>query len=115
MRGPGPSASIRAVVRARGRPGPVLFSGDATGDANEEHDEQGRRGRRQAAAYQGAAEAVFAILIGGGIGYWADARFDTGPRYLLVGIAVGFCSFVLRLVRLGRRLQQIDEEPGQQQ
>ncbi len=62
------------------------------------------RARRQGRAYQGAAEAVFAILIAGGIGYWADTHFDTAPRYLLIGIAIGFASFVLRLLRLGREL-----------
>jgi F0F1-type ATP synthase assembly protein I len=63
-----------------------------------------RVARRQGLAYQGAAEAVFAILIAAGIGYWADQHFDTAPRYLLIGTAVGFASFVLRLVRLGRQL-----------
>jgi len=73
-----------------------------------ETDEKERSARRQGAAYQGAAEAVFAILVAGGLGYWADSHFGTQPRYLLVGIVVGFCSFVLRLVRLGRRLQEPD-------
>ncbi len=60
--------------------------------------------RRHGRAYQGAFEAVFAILVAAGIGYWADDRFDTTPRYLLIGIAIGFCSFVVRLLRLGRDL-----------
>jgi F0F1-type ATP synthase assembly protein I len=60
----------------------------------------------KAAAYQGAFEAVFAILIAAVIGDLADDHFGTAPRYLLVGFAIGFCSFVLRLVKLGRRLQE---------
>lgn len=60
----------------------------------------------KAAAYQGAIEAVFAILIAAVIGDLADDHFGTAPRYLLVGFAIGFCSFVLRLVKLGRRLQE---------
>ena len=72
----------------------------------ERQGERDRPAQRQNAAYQGALEAVMAILIAAGIGYWADQRFETSPRYLLIGVAVGFASFVLRLVRLGRRLHE---------
>jgi F0F1-type ATP synthase assembly protein I len=60
-----------------------------------------------------AFEAVFAILIGAGLGYLVDDRFGTSPLYLFVGIAIGFGAFVLRLVRLGRALQPSDGEPSQ--
>ena len=66
--------------------------------------------RRGLAAYQGAFEAVLAIPIAIGGGYWLDGRFDTTPIFLLVGAAVGFGAFVLRLVRLGRQLHP-DREP----
>jgi ATP synthase protein I len=79
-------------------------------------DESERTARRQGAAYQGAVEAVFAILIAGGIGYWADSRWGTSPWGLLIGFLVGFASFVLRLVRLGRQLREseppADGKPG---
>lgn len=68
--------------------------------------ERERTARRQGAAYQGAFEAVFAILVAAGIGYWADEHFGTSPRWLLVGVVIGFTSFVLRLLRLGKRLQE---------
>lgn len=71
--------------------------------------EEKRSRDRQVAAYQGAFEAVFAILVAGFIGKLADDHFGTAPRYLLVGFAIGFCSFVLRLLRLGRRLQSSAE------
>jgi F0F1-type ATP synthase assembly protein I len=58
--------------------------------------------RRQGAVYQGAFEAVIAILISAGIGYWLDGYLDTAPVLLLIGIAVGFVSFTVRLIRLGR-------------
>jgi F0F1-type ATP synthase assembly protein I len=70
-------------------------------------DEEEKSRSRQAAAYQGAFEAVFSILIGAFAGKLADDYFDTTPRYLLVGFAIGFGSFVLRLVRLGRTLQRL--------
>ncbi len=67
------------------------------------------RARRQGRAYQGAFEAVFAILVAAGIGTWADNRFDTTPRYLLIGIAIGFCSFVIRLLRIGREMNAAND------
>jgi F0F1-type ATP synthase assembly protein I len=69
-----------------------------------------RRASRQGAAYQGAFEAVIAILIAAFLGNLADDHFGTAPRYVLVGFAIGFAAFVLRLVRLGRHLQE--PEPG---
>jgi F0F1-type ATP synthase assembly protein I len=62
-------------------------------------------------AYQGALEAVFSIVIATLLGYWADQRFGTSPRYLVVGAVVGFGSFVLRLVRMG---SLIESGPGPQ-
>ena len=61
-------------------------------------------------AYQGAAEAVFSTLICVGIGYWADTRFGTEPLYTLIGAGLGFCTFVLRLLRLGRLVEELSEE-----
>jgi len=68
-----------------------------------------QQARRQNLAYQGAFEATVAILICAGIGLWLDGRFDTSPLWLLVGTAIGFASFVLRLLRLGRQLQELRE------
>ena len=68
-------------------------------------------GRRFGTAYQGAFEAVFAIVIGVGIGYAVDARFGTKPWAVLVGLAFGFGAFVLRVVRLGREFQA--RHPGE--
>jgi F0F1-type ATP synthase assembly protein I len=56
--------------------------------------------RRGIAAYQGALEAVLAIVIAAGVGYWADQRWGTEPRWLIVGTCIGFGSFVLRLFRM---------------
>jgi len=75
-----------------------------TGDGPS-RDEMARRG---AAAYQGALEAVFAIAIGAGVGYWADGHFGSSPRWLIVGTVLGFGAFVLRLFRM-RKL--FDEGP----
>ncbi|UCE87337.1 MAG: AtpZ/AtpI family protein [Deltaproteobacteria bacterium] len=60
-------------------------------------------------AYQGALEAVLALLIMVIAGVLADGHFGTKPTFLLVGFAIGFGSFVLRLVRL---LNELQRPPG---
>jgi len=70
----------------------------------------GRRRAQRAAsssfgnAYQGAFEAVMAILVGAGVGYWIDRRFETTPYGVIGGVVIGFAAMVLRLLRLGREL-----------
>ena len=68
-------------------------------------------GRRQALAYQGAIEAVASIGIGGGLGYFADDYFDTSPILLLLGFAVGFGAFFVRLARLRQALESSEKPP----
>jgi hypothetical protein len=60
-------------------------------------------------AYEGAFEAVGAILIATLLGYWFDEYYETTPTGVLVGAAIGFGAFVLRLFRMGR---QLHPEPG---
>lgn len=60
--------------------------------------------RSGGAAYEGAFEAVGAILISTLLGYWFDQHYETEPTGTLVGAGIGFAAFVLRLVRLGRTL-----------
>ncbi len=74
-------------------------------------DYPGRRRVKRAAAsntagdaYQGAFEAVMAVLVGAGAGYWIDWRWDTTPYGVLSGVVIGFAAMVLRLLRLGREL-----------
>jgi len=71
--------------------------------------DSGGFGRRGARAYQAALEAVFAIPIAGGLGYWADTRFGTGPVLLLVGLVLGFAAFVLRIARMRRLVEGASE------
>jgi F0F1-type ATP synthase assembly protein I len=66
--------------------------------------------RRGIAAYQGALEAVLAIVIAIGVGFWADKHFGTEPRWLIVGTCIGFGSFVMRLWRMRRLVE--DAPPG---
>ncbi len=53
-----------------------------------------------ASAYQGAVEAVLAVVISGLAGYWVDRRFGTEPTGFLVGMAIGFAAFGMRMWRM---------------
>jgi len=55
-------------------------------------------------AYQAAFEAVIAVVVAGAAGGFADQRFGTAPILLLLGVLLGFGTFVLRLVRLMKEL-----------
>jgi F0F1-type ATP synthase assembly protein I len=80
-------------------------------DRRGEEERAKRPKSRQGATYEGAFEAVFSILIAAFLGNLADDHFGTAPRYLLVGFAIGFASFVLRLVKLGRTLHGSAPDP----
>ncbi len=53
-----------------------------------------------AAAYQGAVEAVLAVVLACLFGYWLDGRFGTSPIFLFLGLALGFAAFCVRLFRM---------------
>ena len=55
---------------------------------------------REGKAYQRALEAVLAIPIGIGIGYFVDGRLESSPVGLVIGAALGFAAFVRRLVSM---------------
>lgn len=71
--------------------------------------------RSMASAYQGAIEAVAAMVMCALAGWWIDGRLGSGPIGLFVGMGIGFAAFLLRLLRiqaptLGRAVQ-----PGTQE
>ena len=79
----------------------------------QEKDPQEKSGsltRRGMKAYQGALEAVLSILIGTGLGYLADRLIGTGPVFLLLGLAAGFASFVMRVSRLRALVDEASED-----
>jgi F0F1-type ATP synthase assembly protein I len=72
--------------------------------------DSGGFGRHGARAYQAALEAVLAIPVAGGLGYWADTHFGTEPILLLVGLVLGFAAFVVRITRMRRLVEDASEE-----
>ncbi len=81
------------------------------------HDDQEQDGQpdesaseRDTKAYSSAMEAVFALPIAMGIGWWADTRFDTSPWLLFVGLAFGFATFVMRLMKMRQLVEEASEE-----
>jgi len=80
------------------------------GDRQGQDLERPTAGRRMAAAYQGALEAVLALVITTGVGYWFDRRWGTS-HYLLIGIVVGFWAFTVRLWRLRELMVEPPDKP----
>jgi F0F1-type ATP synthase assembly protein I len=68
---------------------------------------RGPAAKRAAKAYQGTFEAVAALLIAIGVGYWMDERYDTAPWWMMVGVTIGFAAMVVRLLRMRKLV-----EPG---
>jgi F0F1-type ATP synthase assembly protein I len=61
-------------------------------------------------AYQRALEAVLAIPIGIGIGYFVDGRLDSSPIGLVTGAALGFAAFVRRLISMRSLVESAPQE-----
>lgn len=56
--------------------------------------------RSMASAYQGAIEAVVAMVFCALAGWWIDGRLGSEPIGLFVGMGIGFAAFLLRLLRI---------------
>ena len=69
--------------------------------------------RRAGKAYQWALEAVLAIPIGIGIGYFVDGRLESSPVGLVIGAALGFAAFVRRLVSMRSLVESAPAAPGE--
>lgn len=78
---------------------------DPNDPPNDDPKPRSGQARQKALAYQGAIEAVASIMIGGGLGYFADDHFDTSPYLLLLGFAFGFGACFMRLMRLKRVME----------
>ena len=70
--------------------------------------------RRQARAYEGAFEAVAAVIISALAGYWADGYWDSSPWFLLGGVVLGFAAMAVRLFRLGAEMNDLADDVKQQ-
>ena len=66
--------------------------------------------RRISGVYQGSVEAVLALLIAMGVGYWLDERFDTDPWLLMAGVVFGFAAMVMRIWRMRVLVEDPPEE-----
>lgn len=75
----------------------------------------GRYKAGMGAKYQGAMEAALAIPIGAGLGHLADRQWESAPIGLLIGLALGFGAFILRLARMRPGVPGGDEEPPNQE
>ena len=96
------------------RQGQVPHEADDTQDGKggpEDDDGKGQGlSKRDTRAYQSAMEAVFAIPIAMGIGWWADSKLGTSPWLLILGLVLGFATFVRRLVRMRELVEEASSE-----
>lgn len=65
-----------------------------------EQDDSSDSVRRRGKAYQSVMEAVFAIPIGGGLGWLIGGWLGSETGGLLVGLGFGFATFILGLTRM---------------
>jgi len=72
----------------------------------------GRYKTGMGAKYQGPMEAVLAIPIAAGFGHLADRQWESAPAGLLIGLALGFGAFILRLARMRPSDPETSEEPS---
>ena len=68
---------------------------------------RGPAAKRAAKAYQGTFEAVVALLVAIGAGFWLDERYETAPWWTVAGAVIGFAAMVVRLLRMRKLV-----EPG---
>ena len=61
---------------------------------------RGPKNTEASRAYQGAVEAVMALILCLVIGYYADEYFESSPIGLILGAIIGFSSMVLRIIRM---------------
>jgi F0F1-type ATP synthase assembly protein I len=73
-------------------------------DRFKEHETKKRLGKQlskeQSATYQAAFEAVLAVPIAVGFGWWCDTQFESAPIGMLIGVGIGFAAMLLRIVRM---------------
>ncbi len=98
------------------RQGQGPHDADDTQDAHDGPEDDDGKGqglsKRDTRAYQSAMEAVFAIPIAMGIGWWADSKLGTSPWLLILGLVLGFTTFVRRLVRMRGLVEEASREHG---
>lgn len=69
-------------------------------------DDSSDPGRRRTRAYQSAMEAVFAIPIALGIGWWLGGKLGSETIGMLIGLGFGFATFIVRLTRMRGMVEQ---------
>ncbi len=64
----------------------------------------------ESSAWSQGAEFVGAVIVGGGIGFWLDRHFNTGPWGMIVLLVIGFAAGTLNALRYGKSAEATHNE-----
>jgi len=69
------------------------------------------RGTKEAAQGAGVGfrigiELLAGVLVGAGLGWFADDKLETSPIFMLAGVSVGFAAAMLNVLRVLKNLDQ---------
>ncbi len=59
----------------------------------------------ESSAWSQGAEFVGAVIVGGGIGWWIDRHFGTGPWAMIVLLIIGFAAGTMNALRYGKSVE----------
>jgi ATP synthase protein I len=71
--------------------------------------DSGARGSAMGAAFKLATEMVAGVVVGGGIGYFADKAAGTTPFLLIVFLMLGGAAGIMNAVRVAKNMQKTVE------
>jgi ATP synthase protein I len=82
---------------------------DAVADKKETERETGESAQGLGVGFRIGIELVAGVLVGAGLGWFIDSKFDTKPIFMLALIAVGFAASMMNVLRV---LKNLDDAVG---
>jgi ATP synthase protein I len=83
---------------------------EARGEPEGSSSDSGGRGSAMGAAFKLATEMVAGVVVGGGIGHFADKYAGTSPFLLIVFLMLGGAAGIINAVRVAKNMQKTVEK-----
>jgi ATP synthase protein I len=83
---------------------------EARGEPEGSSSDSGGRGSAMGAAFKLATEMVAGVVVGGGIGHFADKFAGTTPFLLIVFLMLGGAAGIINAVRVAKNMQKAVEK-----